>query len=303
MERSIFGTDDPQAIWRQVLEACPEAEDCFAFAVSVGALFGVRLRDGSRVALKIHTDAYPTAYLEAAQSVQEHLWRRGFPCPRPLGVRGPATLEEWLDEGAYRDAHEPEVRRALATGLARLLTLTDEIAPVPGLDRPYFPGSGGPLWPTPHNVLFDFEATSVGADWIDELAADAQRIRNEAIGCEVVGHGDWSVKHFRLDGVRPTVVYDWDSLGPDREPNVLGDAAATFTYTEELPVELLPDADETLAFVAEYEAARGILLTPVERLASMAAAVYARAYATRCGHAVGSGVDRHAVEAYAEALL
>ncbi len=26
VERSIFGTDDPQTIWRQVLEACPDAE-------------------------------------------------------------------------------------------------------------------------------------------------------------------------------------------------------------------------------------------------------------------------------------
>ena len=56
VEQSIFGTDDPDRIWEQVLEVCPEAVDCFAFEVSVGALFGVRLRDGSRVALKIHRE-------------------------------------------------------------------------------------------------------------------------------------------------------------------------------------------------------------------------------------------------------
>src|SRR5439155_733529 len=32
-------------------------------------------------------------------------------------------------------------------------------------------------------------------------------------------------------------------------------------------------------------------------------AVYLRAYAARCGHAVGGAIDRAAVEAYAEALL
>jgi hypothetical protein len=57
VERSIFGTDDPEVIWEQVLERCPEAVGCFVFRVSIGALFGLELRDGSRVALKIHTGA------------------------------------------------------------------------------------------------------------------------------------------------------------------------------------------------------------------------------------------------------
>jgi hypothetical protein len=30
VERSIFGTDDPETIWAQVLEVCPEAATCFA---------------------------------------------------------------------------------------------------------------------------------------------------------------------------------------------------------------------------------------------------------------------------------
>jgi hypothetical protein len=34
VERSIFGTDDARAIWAQVLEACPDAVECFAFAGS-----------------------------------------------------------------------------------------------------------------------------------------------------------------------------------------------------------------------------------------------------------------------------
>jgi hypothetical protein len=304
VERSIFGTDNAEAIWRQVLNACPDAADCFAFAVSIGALFGVLRRDGSRIAVKIHTDAYATSYLEAAQGVQEHLWRRRFPCPRPLGVRGRATLEEWKEDGLYRDAHEPEVRRALATALARLIALTGEIRPAPDLVCGFsFPGPDGPLWPTPHNVLFDFEAASAGAEWIDDLATVAQQIRNVAVGREVIAHADWSVKHFRFEGARPSVVYDWDSLVLDREPNVLGSAAATFTYTELLPVELLPTADETLAFIDEYEAVRGSRLSHDERRATHGAAVYSRAYGTRCGHAVGAVVDRRAVEAYAEALV
>ena len=59
VERSIFGTADPDEIWGQVQEVCPDASECFAFRVSIGAMFGIELRDGSRIALKIHTDAYP----------------------------------------------------------------------------------------------------------------------------------------------------------------------------------------------------------------------------------------------------
>jgi Phosphotransferase enzyme family len=304
VERSIFGTADPEAIWEQALETCPEAVGCFVFRVSIGALFGLELRDGSRVALKIHTGAYSTEYLAAAQAVQEHLWRRGFPCPRPLGDRGGATLEEWRDEGVYRDGHEPEVRRALAVALARLIELTDELRPLPRLRRGFaFPRRVTQLWPTPHNVLFDFEATSAGAEWIDEIATAALAVRDDRIGREVVGHGDWVANHVRFDGTEPCVAYDWDSLETDREPHLLGCAAATFTYNEQLPVELEPNVEETRAFVADYEAARGASLTADELRATHASAVYVRAYATRCGHAVSGAISRAATEAYAEALL
>ena len=304
VERSIFGTADPEAIWGQVLEACPEAEDCFAFRVSIGALFGLQLRDGSRVALKIHTRAYSSEYLAAAQAVQVHLWQRGFPCPRPLGARGRATLEEWREEGVYRDGHVPEVRCALAVAFERLIELTDELRPLPRLERGFaFPRGATQLWPTPHNVLFDFEATSAGAEWIDEIAAAALAVRDERIGREVVGHGDWVANHVRFDGTEPAVAYDWDSLDTDREPNLVGCAAATFTYNEQLSVEMEPSVEETRAFVADYEAACGVPLTADELRATRAAAVYVRAYATRCGHAVCGAIDRAAVEAYAEALL
>ena len=267
-------------------------------------MFGIELRDGSRVALKIHTAAYPTSYLVAAQQVQEHLWRQGFPCPRPLGVRGRATLEEWKEDGVYRDAHEPEVRRGLAAALARLIELTDELRPRPRLERGFaFPAPGGPLWPTPHNVLFDFGATSAGAEWIDEIAIAARGIRDQPIGGEIVAHGDWVANHVRFEDARPCVAYDWDSLETDREPNLLGCAAATFTYNEHLPVELQPTAAETRAFIGDYEVARGTSLTAEERRATHAAAVYVRAYATRCGHAVRADIDRASEEAYAEALL
>jgi hypothetical protein len=286
VERSIFGTDDPDEIWARALAACPDAVECFAFEVSVGALFGLRLRDGARVALKIHTDRCDDRYLAAVQRVQAHLSEQGFPCPRPLGVRPRATIEEWVDAGTYRDAHEPPVRRALAQHLAQLFRRTAELQPLEGME-PFFASPDGPLWPKPHNVLFDFETTRKGGEWIDEIARAAKRHRDARTGPLVIGHGDWSVQHFRFDGLEPTVIYDWDSLNTDHETVFVGLAAATFTYNQHLPVEPWPSVDEAQAFLDDYERARDVPFTPAERRAVQAAAVYSRAYSTRCAHAIG----------------
>jgi hypothetical protein len=258
------------------------------------------LEDGTRIALKVHTERAGQDSLEAVQQVQGALRERGFPCPRPLGVRERATLEEWRDDGDYLDAHRPEVRRAVAAELARLLRLTRDLQPIAAMP-PFFPPADGALWPVPHNVLFDFEATAAGAGWIDEIARAAKPLR--AAGDLVVGHGDWTVKHFRFDGLRPTVIYDWDSLYTDFEPLHVGGSAATFTYTEHLPVSLWPSVDEAAAFLDDYEAARGRPFTPAERLAAGAAAVYGRAYSTRCVHALGGDAHAMGLGEFARAFL
>jgi hypothetical protein len=301
VERSIFGTDDPEVIWRLVLDVCPDAVACFAFEVSVGALFGLRLGDGSRVALKIHRGR-DTASLEVVQRVQAPLFESGFPCPQPLGVRGRATLERWCDEGAYRDAHDPAVRRVVARYLARLFRLTRRLQPLAGME-PFFPPPDAPLWPAPHNVLFDFEATSAGAEWIDEIGRAAKQIRDERVGELVIGHGDWTVKHFRFNRLEPTVIYDWDSLNTDYETIFVGGSAATFTYTEQLPVAVWPTVSEAGAFLEDYEQERDRPLSTKERRAARAAAVYSRAYAARCTHAVGKDARHMWLEEFADAFL
>jgi Phosphotransferase enzyme family len=301
VERSIFGTDDADEIWRQVRDVCPDAVECFAFHVSVGALFGLRLVDGSRIALKIHRDRAADS-LEAVQRVQAHLYEEGFPCPQPLGVRGRATLERWCDEGVYRDAHDPAVRRVIAQYLVRLFRLNRPLQPAAGLD-PFFPQMRERLWPTPHNVLFDFEATTEGAEWIDEIAHAAKRLRDAHERELVIGHGDWTVKHLRFNGLDPTVVYDWDSLATNYETSFVGSSAATFTYTEHLPVVLWPNVSEARAFLQEYEQERDRPFSPEERRTARAAAVYSRAYAARCTHAVGKNATRMWLEEYADAFL
>jgi hypothetical protein len=294
---SIFGTTEPQAIWAEVTTMCPEAVDCFRFEASVGALFGLVIHGGDRVALKVHRTA-TVERLDALQQVQEHLWRYGFPCPRPLGVRGRGTLEEWRDEGEHRDAHEPDARRALAQLLVRLVTLTRGLQPAVDLP-PFFPRPGDPLWPAPHNVLFDFEGTAAGAEWIDEIARAARERRDAGGGPLVIAHHDWTAKHVRFAGIKATAVYDWDSISVDFEPVFVGNAAAHFTYD----VEPLPTVDEAFHFIAEYERARPSPFSREEQMTAWAAAVYGRAYTTRCVHALGGDTEALNLPAYADALL
>ena len=294
LEHSILGTADRDAVWHQL---CPEAVECFAFEVSVGALFGLVVRGGDRVALKVHRTA-TAERLGAMQQVQEHLWRYGFPVPRPLGVRGRGTLEEWRDEGERRDAREPKTRRGLAQLLVRLTRLTRGVHPAVDLP-PFFPRPDGPLWPAPHNVLIDFDATAAGAEWIDELGAAAKAQRDRGGGDIVIAHHDWTAKHVRWTGIEPTVVYGWDSVSVGVETAFAGEAAAHFTWD----FGPLPSADETLMFIADYERARTAPFTRKEQATTSAAAVYARAYTTRCTHALGGDTAALTLPEYAAALL
>ena len=303
--KDVLGTLDAGEIRARVTELDPESEEIFFFRASVGALFGLRRRDGSRVAMKVHKLFTDEAYFDELHRVQSALADAGFPAPRPLGRRGLVTWEEWIEVGEFRNAHEPDVRRAMARALARLL----ELATATGLRpcRPFLPFGDDGLWPVPHNALFDFEATRQGAEWIDEIARIAKsRSRDTEIGAEMVGHTDWSAKHLRFDErLEPTALYDWDSVTTDREPNLVGTAAASFTYTEELGEEIAvwPSADESLAFIADYEDARGAPFSDDERDAVQSACVYLRAYAARCHHAYGGDARETDLEGIAAVLL
>jgi hypothetical protein len=221
------------------------------------------------------------------QELQGKLADAGYPAPRPVRLIGTVTIDEWLDEGAYRDAHDPDVRRAMARELVRFHRLATGTSLRPR--REFLRPEGG-LWPKPHNALFDFDATAPGAGWIDEIAAAARAIADRRAGIEVVGHTDWSAKHLRFNPqLEATALYDWDSVTTDLEPNLVGTAAGSFTYTEELEheIDVWPSTAESQAFIAEYEEERGEAFDDEERTAARAACVYLRAYAARCHHSVG----------------
>ena len=300
----VLGTVDAGEIRALVRELEPDTSEVFFFAASVGAIFGVCTRDGSRVAIKVHKRFTDQAYFDELQRLQTALADGGYPAPRPRGRRGRATFEDWIDRGQFRDGHDPAVRRAMAVALAEFISRATATGFRP--QRGFLPHGEEGLWPIPHNALFDFEATNADAEWIDEIARAAKPLGRGDTGREVVGHTDWSAKHLRFDpDLRPTALYDWDSVTVDREPSHVGTAAGSFTYTEELDqvVALWPSIEESMAFIDEYEDARGGPFDDDERRAAQAACVYLRAYAARCGHALGADLRESGLTELAEAFL
>ena len=234
----VMGTADPTQLRAQVKAVEPEAEEVFFFTASVGALFGVRRRDGSRVAVKFHKLLQDGAYLDELQRVQAGLADAGYPAPRPLGRVENATLEEWLDAGSFRDAHEPEVRTAMARELVRFHDSRRRWACdlVDRSSRSVRCSLAGAA-----QRALRLRRHERGAEWIDEIARAAKPLRDACEAPEVVGHADWSAKHLRFDEfLRATAVYDWDSVDTQPEPLLVGNAAGSFTYTEELEHDVFP---------------------------------------------------------------
>ena len=317
--RSILGTADPDEISRRLDAYCKAhlgsgmGEVIFC-DLSVGASFGLRLGDGHRIFLKAYPPDRPSEYLAAVRRVQGHLFERGFPAPRPLAGPAPfgpglATVDEFVDEGDRGDAHDPSIRRTMAQTLARLIALAGVLPDVQGLDKGWRWPKKGKLWPEPHNALFDFEATAEGAEWIDGVAEEAKWNLDGFDGEVVVGHTDWSVDQMRFNGGEVSVVYDWDSLRPEKAIMVVGHSAAHFSATWHSGVPNPPNPEEAWLFVEDYEAARGKPFSEQERKAIAAAAIYGIAYTARCEHALDRegkdlpGSFRETLHAHAEAYF
>jgi hypothetical protein len=294
-ERAMYGSADAEEIAHQIDAFCAthlgsHIETYMFYTSSQSGVSGVLLADGRRVVLKAHTPTWPLDFLRAVHRVQGYLAAHDFPCPRPLLAParlgyGYATVEEFVDEGGYADAHQPAIRRTMAATLAHLIRATQRLRKWEGL-RPV-PLPPGALWPAPHSPIFDFAATTAGAEWIDHLAAAAREILACRTGTMVIGHTDWSTQNCRFLGETLRVVYDWDSLTCDKETTIVAQAATTFPMNwllMEPPVA--PSPEEARAFVAEYEAVRGARFTGAEWEDLAAAATYALAYSARLEHSL-----------------
>lgn len=310
VELEIFESTDTLFIARLLDTFCRDhlgasiAEFLF-YESSQGAVTGVCLEDGRRVVLKVHKPDRSFTFLRTVQEVQCHLAANGYPCPRPVCgpqrlARGIVVVEELIDEGFYVEGHDPAIRRAMAESLAELVQLTRGLVDLPGLraNMLRYPSIDG-LWTQPHNKLFDFVATSNGAEWIDDIARQAQRTLNEHSAGEIVlGHTDWAVKHFRFKQGKVRVIYDWDSLARDYEPVLVGDAARGFPMTWHLPTRVSPTREELHAFVDEYQAARGKVFTRPERVLIAACVTFGLAYGARIEHSLAPQETEWPEESY-----
>jgi hypothetical protein len=243
MERRALGTGDLELAAKRLEECCARAvgavAHCLFYRSNAGLVAGLVLVDGRRIVAKVHQPEQTRARLGTVQRVQTHLADAGYPCPRPLGMahceHAFVTFEELHDQGTYRDAHEPPVRRAMARALAEQIRLTGAVPDVLALSREPLRAQRTP-WHGTHHPRFDFEATSHGADWIDALAGRALEILRDDPGEPVVGHIDWRVEQLRFavapdgsaDVAEVSAVYDWDSLVRDSETTVVGYAARAF---------------------------------------------------------------------------
>jgi Ser/Thr protein kinase RdoA (MazF antagonist) len=258
----------------------------------VGAVFGLELADGRRVVVKAHRPGVEASYLGAVQAAQRHLAEAGIPAPAPLAGPGRlgsglGTAETLLADGGWADPHAAPVRAQMAAALALVVAAGRALVRTPGLRAGPMEPPAAALWPTPHDPRFDFAADAAGAAWIDRIAERATAIQRESRGRDlVVGHTDWRVQNLRFDGRgRVCAVYDWDSLRVLPEPMLAGKQAANFTADWSRPGgRQYPSIDEALAFVADYEAARGVPFDDAQRRLARASLAAALAYISRCEH-------------------
>ncbi len=291
LERTLFGTDDAGEITALLADFCQTSleaplEKVLFYRRGVGAVFGLRIRPGRSIVVKVHRPEL-VGDLRGVRTVQRRLADLGLPAPRPIGQptrfgRGLATAEELLDRGTIADGHDPGVRRGLATGLHRFV-----VAATPMIGSLVLPVAhpfglpSGELWPPPHDLRFDFGLP--GGRWIDELVAAARSTLRAVEGRMVVGHADWRVENLLVDGNEVVAIFDWDSVGLCPEPALVGVNAVGFTasWNDGRP-DPYPSAAESAAFVADYEAARGRAFTSSERDVLDAASLYRLAYGARC---------------------
>jgi hypothetical protein len=286
---SILGTTDASAIADRVsrfvaAQLGRTIVGCPLFIQSVGAVFGLDLDDATRVVLKVHALGEQLRgfgsldELDAVYAAQTEFAAAGFPCARvivpPRGFdAGAAAITAWLDPGTPDDPGAPSTRRALAAMLARSVELGAALTTPEHLPRATLPTAR--VLPAPHNALFDF--TRPEGEWIDERARRARAILDEPAPL-IVMHTDPSCANVRVVDGTVAAVYDMDSLAWIDEHCCVAGAAVHFTYTGN-PDSRWPTREESLAYVADYEALRGRAL---DRRRLDAAMIYAMAYTARC---------------------
>ncbi len=253
----------------------------------ISAVYGAELRDGRRVTVKVHRSPADPTYLAAAAACQRRLFEAGFPCPALLD--GPAAtdgvmavVETLLEHGEPGNGHDPDVRRAIACALhAQLEPLRDFPADDLAVGAPAWSRYANGPWPRPHDPIFDFSTTPHGYTWLDDVARAAADVLTRSGPGDAVAHADWACVNLRFAEGKVSAAYDWDSVAAAPEPVLAGLSGGSFTFGS-TEGDHAPDVAEVMAFLRDYEFARGQPFTPLEQAVAAAAATWVLAYNARC---------------------
>ena len=318
VESAIAGTSSPARLAEMFVAVVQRAllsDPCelLFYRVGSGIVAGFVLGDGRSVVAKAHQRFHSDASLRSQRAVQAKARIAGIGAPEaiagPIGFgRGLLTIDSFEEPGTscadLPPGVGPGVRRLLAEALFSIGLL--------GADRGAEAADGartddesltrlsvcapGSLYPSPHSPLFDFTATSAGAEWIDEIAADVLRVlRGLGPLPRVVTHADLRAENVRMrpDGRSLAVIWDWDSVESASEAWHVGTTARAHSLDFSLGggqgTDIgLPTVKDMLGFISDYESTRGVAFTEAERLAVQASAQHALAYSARCEHALES---------------
>jgi hypothetical protein len=302
VELAIFETDKADVIARTIDQFCieqlgePVAGGLFHQS-SIGSVTGVTLCDRRAVVIKAHQPERPRKFLSEIVRIESFLFERKLFAPQVLAGpsslgHGLAIVERFAEVGGPADAHDPDIRRALARALHTIVRACGDLVATTSLEPSPLPSSYPDLWPKPHSKLFDFERTKNNAIWIDEIAAVA-RERTTPAGERVIGHSDWRQEHVWFVGHEPVVAFDWDSLMLQYEAALVGMVTHGFCADwSRSGHRQAPSLEEASAFVNDYQTARERRFSADERALCAACFTYACAYTARCGQSIG--VDERA---------
>lgn len=253
----------------------------------IDVVWGLVLGDGREVVIKAHRRPVELQAVAAAVQAKVLLARTDFPCPVPLSgpdeVQGHVlTIETLLDRGLSPDGRDPAVRRLLADGLSRHIRVLRHDASLrvrAGRGPSWCQYQRGP-WPTPHDPIVDFAHCPEGYEWLDAYARRASEqvltYRDQEV---IVGHADWYAGNVAVANGELVGTFDWE-LVADTEAVIAGFAASSFASSSSSG-GCLSAPEEALAFLQDYEIARGLPFSRTEQRAASAAAAWIVAFNAR----------------------
>jgi hypothetical protein len=251
------------------------------------------LVDGRKVVVKAYPAGRSRSRLEAVLELQKEAVIAGMPGPVP--VAGPASIglglaiaETALDVGRRPDLLDPVDRKTAAEGWVALSRVLEPLRSVLANTNDGAERVVGGLYPIPHSPLFDFEATSAGAEWIDAYARVASIAVKRLVAPFSVVHTDWRGDNIRVseEGDRLVAIFDWESLGLRQTAVAVGEVAAMHSVDWARPHgPYFATAEECVAFAQAIEGARSTAFTIDEWNAVRAAILFGWCYTARCEHA------------------